>query len=320
MNWLELTPDYACNNRCVGCFAVGGGGSMTSAEILQELRRGRADGIRNLWIGGGEPTLRRDLFPTIRAARALGYQRIKLQTNGMLLAYPEFADRCIDAGLTEVNFAIKGGTAETHDRLTRTPGAFDLLWKAVEDWRERGVPLMGDVLVYRSNLHELPELVRRFHHHGIDHFNLWMFSTTDQGTDDLREEMPRISDLMPRIREVLEAVKNPSPGIITSLHTPPCTLPEDLLGTAFSARDLGLLIANPGGHRFLLETSPIEGGAFLPRCDGCAWRQRCNGPREDYLHRHGDAEFQPVAADRAPVDWPVLPDLAAVPPPGRAAR
>ena len=39
--------------------------------------------------------------------------------------------------------------------------------------------------------------------------------------------------------------------------------------------------------------SPIEGGTYLERCEGCSLRPRCNGMRSDYVAIHGDDEFQP---------------------------
>src|SRR6185312_1320878 len=110
--WLEITPDYACNNACLGCFAVNNSGpSMAGPEILETLRFGRDQGATALWIGGGEPTLRRDLHAIIGAARKLGYTRIKVQTNGMMLAYPQLTQRWVDAGATEINLSIKGASA-----------------------------------------------------------------------------------------------------------------------------------------------------------------------------------------------------------------
>ena len=109
IKWLEITGDFRCNNRCLGCFsAVDNGARMTTGEVFATLRGGRAAGATWLWLGGGEPTLRKDLFAVAAEAKRLGFTRIKLQTNGMMLAYPEFAARCVDAGIGEVNFAIKG--------------------------------------------------------------------------------------------------------------------------------------------------------------------------------------------------------------------
>src|SRR5688572_24977480 len=97
LRWLELTPDYRCNQRCVGCGAVSEGGpSLTSRALVESLIDGRARGITQLWVGGGEPTLRPDLLPLVRAARARGYQRIRLQTNAAMLAYPDVARRLAD--------------------------------------------------------------------------------------------------------------------------------------------------------------------------------------------------------------------------------
>ena len=94
LRWLEITADYQCNNRCLGCFSVDNNGpSMGSAELLDTLRYGRDQGATWLWIGGGEPTIRKDLHAIIGAARKLGYSRVKLQTNGMMLAYPQLTRR-----------------------------------------------------------------------------------------------------------------------------------------------------------------------------------------------------------------------------------
>lgn len=309
LKWLEISPDYRCNNRCHGCFSVGAedGPSMSAAEVVENLRLARSQGARWLWLGGGEPTLRRDLLPTIRAARKLGYERVKLQTNGMLLAYPDVIPRLVDAGLTEVNFSAKGATAHSHDALTGTPGCFALLEQAVEAWAKTGLASDGDVLVYRRNLPELVSLVRHFHALGIERFNLWLFSPAGSGDAALREQMPRMSEVAPRIKEILRWGLSERADFLTSLHTPPCTVPAEAEATLFHSAALGLLVANPGGHRFRLETSPIEGGVFLDRCEGCAMRWNCNGLREDYLAIHGDAEFQPLPVRRT---LPVLRDVA----------
>src|SRR5438067_11920462 len=76
--WLELTADYRCNNRCVGCYAVlDEGPRMPTSEAFHVIRVGFDEGARRLWLGGGEPTLRADLFHLVKEARRLGYERVK---------------------------------------------------------------------------------------------------------------------------------------------------------------------------------------------------------------------------------------------------
>lgn len=294
LRWLELTPDYRCNQRCVGCYAAQPDGpSMDARELLDALARGRRDGATSLWLGGGEPTLRRDLFATASAARRMGYTRIKLQTNGMLLAYPGYARRCADAGVTEVAFAIKGATAATHDAYTRTPGAHALLLDGVAAARDAGLALEGDLLVYRGNAAEIPAMVARYTPLGLAAYRVWLLSSTD---GDVTEHVPRIADVTPHLTAARALGLSTRADFITSLHTPACTLPEADHAMLFSAADLALRVSNPGGHEFLLESSPMEGGRYLEGCARCRHRPRCGGLRDDYLAAHGGGEFDPVAA------------------------
>jgi Radical SAM superfamily len=286
--WLELTADYRCNNACIGCFSVDQNGpSMSSREVAEALLAGRNMGARFLWLGGGEPTLRKDLFTTIARAKTAGYERIKLQTNGMLLSYPEFCDRLLKAGLSEVSFSIKGAGPETHDRLTQTPGCHALMVKGIAEARARAFELSGDLLIYAENAAELPEMVKRHAAHGLTHFDVWLFSAADR--PELADRVPRISDVMPHLLAAMDAFPN-----ITSLHTPACTVPESHHRALFFPAELELRVENPGGHGFMLEASPIEGGQYLASCARCRFRPRCGGLRADYLRIHGEGEFSPI--------------------------
>lgn len=297
LQWVELALDYRCNNRCIGCYSVqDDGGAMTTREALEALARGRRDGADAFWIGGGDATLRPDLFAVVAAARRLGYARVKLQTNAMRLAHAEYARRCAEAGVTEVNVAIKGADAATHDRLTRTPGCHALMLKGIENARALGLALEGDLLIYRSNAAQIPEMVRRYTALGLERYNVWLMSAVDQGDKDLSAQVPRIADVVPFITAAMDLGLSARGDFITSLHTPPCTVPASHHACLFHAEDLALRVSNPGGYEFMLEESPIEGGHYLPGCARCALRPRCGGVRRDYLTVHGDAEFVPLAA------------------------
>ncbi len=298
LRWLELTPDYRCNNRCVGCWSVQDDGpSMTGAEALAALRQGRSEGVTALWIGGGEPTLRKDLFALASLARRLGYARVKLQTNGMMLAYEGFARRCVEAGVTEVAFSMKGADAATHDRLARTDGCFALLVQGVERAREAGLALEGDVLAMASNVAQIPAMVALGAGWGFARFRVWMLSAVD-GAQDLaavQAEVPRIEDVAAGVAAAREAHAGRPDDFVVSLHTPACVLPPEHLAAAFDARAFGMRVVNPGGHAFDLADSPMEGGTFLPACAGCRHRSRCGGLRRDYLAVHGGGAFHAVA-------------------------
>ncbi len=295
VTWIEIAADYDCNNSCVGCFSLGGdSSSMTLKEAVIALENGRRMGASKFWLGGGEPTMRRDVAMLVKAASSMGYEAIKLQTNGMMLAYPKLVEKLVGAGLTEVNFSIKGATAEAHDRLSQTPGSFDAMMLGIENIRAENLEMEGDILVYKSNNAQLSEMIEFFHQEGISRFNLWLMSATDRSIQEVVDEVPRISDVVPHIAAASDLKLSGLSGFITSLHTPPCTMPAGYEECLFFAPDLELLVCNPGGYSFMLEESPIEGGLYFDRCDGCSMRDRCGGARADYVEIFGDDEFQPL--------------------------
>ncbi|MBK8696886.1 MAG: recombinase family protein [Deltaproteobacteria bacterium] len=154
VQWVEPTLSYRCNNACLGCFAStprrssycpveadsGAQQGVRSDACRARERRPRLGdaerwdrderprGPRRAHLGAsrrrhGALARRRRahaLAATLRraAARRLGYARVKLQTNGMMLSYAEYAQRARDAGVTEVAFSIKGATAA----ITPAPG------------------------------------------------------------------------------------------------------------------------------------------------------------------------------------------------------
>ena len=289
--WLELTADYRCNNRCVGCDSADDSApGMSRDEALQALVDGRARGARSLWLGGGEPTLRPDLPVLVKAARRLGYERIKLQTNGMRLSYVDYTKELAALGVTEVSFSLKGACRATHDRLTQTPGCYDLMLEGMRAATDAGLTIEADYLAYRTNTSELAEALTQLREWDVQLVRLWLLFAEG----DAANEVPKISDVLDQARAAI-AAGFPSERI-SSPHTPPCTLGSTLEASRFFAPDLHLEIVNPGGHRFWLERSPMEGGTFLPGCDDCSTRARCLGIRASYLDRYGSDEFRPTSA------------------------
>lgn len=294
--WLELSLDYRCNLRCLGCRACSGeGGSMTPQQAATWLKWGRAQGIARVWFGGGEPTLRPDLAALVGAARALGYREILVQTNGMRLAYDRFALALASAGASTFRLNLKSHRADLHDRLSGEAGAHALLDQALATLRNLSVTVVGDVLLTTSTAPHLADTIAHYAALGVRDFSLWLLSAADQPGGDVAAELPRLADLVEPLARAAERAH--AAGVaLASLHTPPCTLPAPLRPLWRPATSWGLVVVDPSGVPFTLERSPFEGGAFVPACDPCSLRGDCLGPRADYLARHGHAEFTPLAA------------------------
>ena len=304
MRWIEISPGFACNCRCSGCFSCSAeaGAQMDWAEVQRWLYFGRERGAKHLWLSGGEPTLRRDFRKTLKLAKHLGYERIKVQTNGMLFAYEGFAERAVAAGMNEVNLLLKSLDPKVHDALNRTPRSHELLTAGLEQLRlaARDAPLRleGDFLMTTRNWSELPAVVAHYADRGLVHFNIWLFSLVDQGSRDLRRLVPKVSDCMAAMVEASDVARAHG-ATLCSLNTPHCMVPPSHWSMQFNAAGMDLAVVNPGGHVFMLEKSSIEQGVYVDGCDACAVRKWCLGMRSDYLAVHGDSELTPVSAEAA---------------------
>lgn len=306
MKWIELSPGFACNCRCLGCFSCSAAPTeqMGWEEVKNWMVQGRRRGARHLWLSGGEPTIRKDFLRSLKLAKQLGYDRIKVQTNGMMFAYPGFAERALQAGMNEVNLLLKSLDPRVHDGLNRTPGSHRLLEKGIAGLHEAAaaagttVRLEGDILMTSRNYEELPALVDHYGELGFSHFNVWLFSLVDQGDRDLRRLVPRLSAARPFLAEAFDhAVAR---GVtFASLNTPHCIVAPQRWAMQFDPAGMELYVVNPGGRAFMLEHSSIELGVYLPACEGCAVRKHCHGIRQDYVDVHGSEEFRAVTVGAA---------------------
>lgn len=299
---LELALDYRCNLRCIGCRACEDRGERIAPERAAALlREARAAGMTGAWIGGGEPTLRDDLLALVRLARALGFADVVVQTNAMRLAYPAYARALVEAGVTEVRVNAKSARAEVHDRLSGGQGgqgAHALLLRALENLGALGAPspvITADVLLTRSTAPHVDETLGFFADRGVRRFALWLLYSDDASGDRADDEVPRIADIAPALERAHDLAR--AGGLqLASFHTPPCTLPPSLRAMWQPARDLGIEVVDPGGHRFPLHASPFEGGGHVAACSGCAAADRCGGPRADYVRLHGAGEFRALSS------------------------
>lgn len=295
MRWLELAAGYDCNLRCVGCFSRDAAAhqQMDSRQAVEWLRRGRQQGARHFWFGGGEPTLRRDFLPLLKAARQLGYERIKVQTNGLLFAYPELVERAVAAGMTETNLMLRSVDPAVHDAQVGRDGAHALLAQAIEHLRGK-VRLEGDVLVTTPTVDTLPQLVSHYAALGLERFSVWLFSAAEPTLSPL---VPRLADLGPRLVEARERALAAGATLV-SLHTPHCAVPPEAWDVQFAPARMELFVVNPGGRAFYLHESQMEQANWVEACKTCAARGPCRGVRPDYLAVHGAGDAKPFAAAR----------------------
>ena len=117
---LDVTE--RCNLSCPICFASAGSAPKPDPSVAEIETWCRAllasGGPFNIHLSGGEPTVRNDLPEIVRRIRALGFDYIQLNTNGVRLALEkEYAGELKDAGLTCVFLQFDGISEDVFERI-----------------------------------------------------------------------------------------------------------------------------------------------------------------------------------------------------------
>jgi MoaA/NifB/PqqE/SkfB family radical SAM enzyme len=300
----DLKVGYTCNNRCVHCVisdqreravALRGREDLKTSELVAALTQARRAGSTDVVFTGGEPTLRRDLFRLLSAARLLGL-RLHLQTNGRRFADPTYARRMAPFQVQYV-VALHGPDAATHDAITRAPGSFEQTLAGVRALLGLGQRVLAKVVLSRLNLTRLPELVGLLADLGVPLVNLAFPHALGEARVRFHEVVPRLSEVVPFLRQ---AVERHAGRIDLGIEAVPfCLLPgmEERV-TDVPLRDCACVIE----HR-QLDQEPRdwrEARHEMKRkpasCASCRWFDRCEGVWGEYLDAFGGDELVPVPA------------------------
>ncbi len=126
---IHVNTGPLCNIRCVYCNVFGGTDprlfDVGYVEGLLDDAAARfrdAAGAPTIDFIGGEPTMHPELPRLIAAARARGFARVLICTNGVRLARPGYLDQLIAAGLTGVRLSFHDHRADAAAALADVPG------------------------------------------------------------------------------------------------------------------------------------------------------------------------------------------------------
>ena len=159
MSWLEITT--RCNITCKGCYRDSRkDGHKSLDEIRDELevfaKLRKSDGMS---LAGGDPLVHPDIVAITKMVRDMGWKPL-LNTNGRALT-PELLRQLKDAGAASFTFHID--TTQTRsDFEAKTEEELNALREKFADMiAEVGGMTCGyNITVTRTNLHEVPTLIR----------------------------------------------------------------------------------------------------------------------------------------------------------------
>lgn len=205
--YVSVTMEFRCNLKCVHCMIEGTMDRLQATpdalfqRVLDEQRAHRR--WEGLVLTGSEITLNRDLPRLAMRARAAGFAHVRIQTHGVHLARPGYAETLLDAGVDEFFVSVAGAGRESHDRITRVPGAWDKMMAGMEILdRHEGVRLLTNTVVTELSYRDLPRLVDLLGHLErlvqMEFWNYWPMAETDA-----KGLCARHADVLPWLREAI---------------------------------------------------------------------------------------------------------------------
>jgi MoaA/NifB/PqqE/SkfB family radical SAM enzyme len=274
-------------------------GRKSLAEIKRMLARARRGGVAGAVFTGGEPTLHPDLLAAVRAARAMGYDSVQVQTNGRRFAYYDYCAELKKAGVTEMGPSLHGSTAEIHEKLTLAPGSFKEVLQGILNCKKLGMYVLTNSVITSVNYRDLPALARLLTHLGVNQFQFAFVHLVGSAWENRKALAPRKTAVMPYLRRALDAGIKSGTACYTEA-IPYCLMKgyEQCVAERVipegPVADADFYIESYGDYR------RNEGKAKRAQCRACRWCAACEGPWREYPELYGWDEFKPVKGRKVP--------------------
>jgi sulfatase maturation enzyme AslB (radical SAM superfamily) len=221
---FRLFVGPSCNARCEFCYYIcylQRRTNPSTAFLKRELEWPRSMGALDVDFSGGEPTVRSDLLELVAYAKALGYRKIAIITNGIATGRTEFyLPKLADKGLNDILVSIHGHNSQVHDALVNIPGAFEKVLRTFKYARSTDIRLRTNTTVTTKNAKYLPELARlliKFEPYAVNFilFNDWYSPESQMSL------MPNFEHVSYYLKKAIESISGSIPKV-TVRYIPFC--------------------------------------------------------------------------------------------------
>jgi len=206
--WLQI--NNACNLSCAHCLVSSGPGKEPGLP-LKRLRgivdRAVALGVERLYITGGEPFVRRDVFALLRHATAVRGLEVIVLTNATV-----FEGRirtevgALDRAQVRFQVSVDGATPETNDPV-RGPGTFAKALDGARLLTDLGYDVALTTVTTKRNLPELHQLPGLAKAAGAKSHHLMWTHKRGRAAASLNGFFPEIPELVAAVGRTVDAAE-----------------------------------------------------------------------------------------------------------------
>jgi len=299
MKRADIKIGFACNNHCRFCVQGRKRENLrakSADEVKKEIARASND-CQEIVFTGGEPTIHPDFLDLVKYAKAKGFQKIQIQTNGRMFAYLDFCRQTIAAGANEFSPALHGHIAQLHDFLTSVPGSFDQTVQGIKNLKSLGQAIITNTVITKSNYRHLPEIARLLVNLGVDQYQFAFVHALGNAADNFESVVPRMVLTEPFVKKGLDIGIKAGKKVMTEA-IPYCFMRgyEEYIAEkiipATKIFDFGKVDED------FTSTRQKEGKKKGVDCKKCDFYKVCEGPWREYPEKFGWSEFKPRTLTR----------------------
>lgn len=212
--YVVISVWFGCNNDCLICM-LGAMKRHLPAIDFDTFRRvtaaiAREGRFGGLILSGGEVTTCDGLDRYVRFAASLGwFKRIQIQTNGRRLCDKRYLQELIACGVNEFFVSIYGLEA-VHDAVTGVPGSFQETMGGLACLEEFPVNVISNTVLTRSNVLDIPRLMRVLSRGKPSEMQLWNFFPMERTDNkDLIVSLADLRELLCELHPIAEGTGKP---------------------------------------------------------------------------------------------------------------
>lgn len=238
-------PLYLCNIRCNYCY-IGEALNVHAPSLppientFRVLKEIRDEGVREIYLAGGEPTSHPAFERICRYITDLGFEDRGLVTNGTLLSQKR-AQLLRDLGFW-VNISFRGPNQEIFDKIARTRNAFHRALRGLRALKDVGITPAIEYDPVPENFDLLYETVGMLRAEGISIREVWLHRIAPYGDAAVGEKLD-----VEQYRQVFEQAKRVERefGLSVAFEDsfPLCLIDEGFYSHT-TACDCGVTLAN----------------------------------------------------------------------------
>lgn len=199
---------------------------LSIEEALLVIEKLSDYGCRELYLTGGEPLIRKDIWQILKKAKEKKI-RIGLLTNGLLVS--EKSIKKMKGFVAEIGISIDGSSPETNDKI-RGKGTFRKILKAIVLIKKFEIPLTVHLTVNAINFQDLGETVKTVKKLGVE--NIRINEITLRGRAALNKNLLSIdknSDFENYVSEKVNKAFNLSPNKVDCHTSDGCEVNPDII-------------------------------------------------------------------------------------------